>query len=74
MKVRAAIAREAGRPLGLETVDVEGPRADEVLIEIKAAGICHTGEYTLSVPIPKASSRRCSAMRAQASWQRSDWA
>jgi Zn-dependent alcohol dehydrogenase len=40
MKVRAAIAREAGRPLGLETVDVEGPRADEVLIEIKAAGIC----------------------------------
>ena len=44
MKVRAAVAREAGKPLSLETVDVEGPRAGEVLIEIKATGICHTDE------------------------------
>jgi S-(hydroxymethyl)glutathione dehydrogenase/alcohol dehydrogenase len=48
MKVRAAVAREAGKPLSLETVDLEGPRAGEVLVEIKATGICHTDEYTLS--------------------------
>jgi S-(hydroxymethyl)glutathione dehydrogenase / alcohol dehydrogenase len=48
MKVRAAVAREAGKPLSLETVDLEGPRAGEVLVEIKATGICHTDEFTLS--------------------------
>ncbi|HEX4177592.1 MAG TPA: alcohol dehydrogenase catalytic domain-containing protein, partial [Rhizomicrobium sp.] len=48
MKVRAAVAREAGKPLSLETIDLEGPRAGEVLVEIKATGICHTDEYTLS--------------------------
>jgi S-(hydroxymethyl)glutathione dehydrogenase/alcohol dehydrogenase len=53
MKVRAAVAREAGKPLSLETVDVEGPRAGEVLIEIKATGICHTDEYTLSGADPE---------------------
>jgi S-(hydroxymethyl)glutathione dehydrogenase/alcohol dehydrogenase len=53
MKVRAAIAREAGKPLSLETVDVEGPKAGEVLIEIKATGICHTDEYTLSGADPE---------------------
>src|SRR5271170_22578 len=48
MKVRAAVAREAGKSLSLETVDLEGPRAGEVLVEIKATGICHTDEFTLS--------------------------
>src|SRR3954462_3725706 len=48
MKVRAAVAREAGKPLSLETVDLDGPRAGEVLVEIKATGICHTDQYTLS--------------------------
>jgi S-(hydroxymethyl)glutathione dehydrogenase/alcohol dehydrogenase len=53
MKTRAAVAREAGRPLSLETLDVEGPRAGEVLVEIKATGICHTDEYTLSGADPE---------------------
>src|SRR5579859_5969483 len=48
MQVRAAVAREAGKPLSLETVDLEGPHAGEVLVEIKATGICHTDEFTLS--------------------------
>jgi S-(hydroxymethyl)glutathione dehydrogenase/alcohol dehydrogenase len=48
MKTRAAVARQAGAPLSLEIVDLEGPRAGEVLVEIKATGICHTDEFTLS--------------------------
>jgi S-(hydroxymethyl)glutathione dehydrogenase/alcohol dehydrogenase len=48
MKTRAAVAREAGKPLSLETVDLEGPKAGEVLVEVKATGICHTDEFTLS--------------------------
>src|ERR1700755_3532153 len=48
MKSRAAVAFEAGKPLQLETVDVEGPKAGEVLVEIKATGLCHTDEFTLS--------------------------
>ncbi len=48
MDVRAAVAREAGKPLSIETVQLEGPKAGEVLVEIKATGVCHTDEYTLS--------------------------
>jgi S-(hydroxymethyl)glutathione dehydrogenase / alcohol dehydrogenase len=48
MKTRAAVAREAGKPLSLETIDLAGPREGEVLVEIKATGICHTDEFTLS--------------------------
>ncbi|QLH40120.1 MAG: S-(hydroxymethyl)glutathione dehydrogenase/class III alcohol dehydrogenase [Defluviicoccus sp.] len=48
MDVRAAVAWEAGKPLTIETVQLDGPRAGEVLIEIKATGICHTDDYTLS--------------------------
>lgn len=48
MKTNAAIAFEAGKPLEIEQVDLEGPQAGEVLIEIKATGICHTDAYTLS--------------------------
>jgi S-(hydroxymethyl)glutathione dehydrogenase/alcohol dehydrogenase len=53
MQVRAAVAREAGKTLSLETVDLEGPRAGEVLVEIKATGICHTDEFTLSGADPE---------------------
>ncbi|MGI8935440.1 MAG: zinc-binding dehydrogenase, partial [Phormidesmis sp.] len=48
MDVRAAVAFEAGKPLRIETVQLEGPKAGEVLVEIKATGICHTDAYTLS--------------------------
>jgi len=48
MKTRAAVAWKAGAPLTIETVDLEGPRAGEVLVEIKATGICHTDEFTRS--------------------------
>jgi S-(hydroxymethyl)glutathione dehydrogenase/alcohol dehydrogenase len=48
MDIRAAIAFEAGKPLTIETVQLEGPKAGEVLIEMKATGICHTDKYTLS--------------------------
>jgi len=46
--VRAAVAQSAGAPLGIETVQLDGPKAGEVLIEIKATGICHTDEFTRS--------------------------
>ena len=48
MKTRAAVAWKAGAPLTIETVDLDGPRAGEVLVEIKATGVCHTDAYTLS--------------------------
>jgi len=48
MDVRAAIAFEAGKPLEIETVQLSGPKAGEVLVEIKATGICHTDAFTLS--------------------------
>jgi S-(hydroxymethyl)glutathione dehydrogenase/alcohol dehydrogenase len=53
MKSRAAIARAPGKILSLETVDIAGPKAGEVLVEIKATGICHTDEYTLSGADPE---------------------
>jgi S-(hydroxymethyl)glutathione dehydrogenase/alcohol dehydrogenase len=53
MKTRAAIAWTAGAPLTIETVDLEPPRAGEVLVEVKATGICHTDYYTLSGADPE---------------------
>ena len=53
MKTRAAVAFEAGKPLSLEMVDLQGPREGEVLVEIKATGICHTDKYTLSGADPE---------------------
>ncbi len=53
MKVKAAVARSAGQPLTIETVELEGPRAGEVLVEIKATGVCHTDAYTLSGADPE---------------------
>jgi S-(hydroxymethyl)glutathione dehydrogenase/alcohol dehydrogenase len=51
--IRAAVAFEAGKPLTIETVQLDGPKAGEVLIEIKATGICHTDAYTLSGKDPE---------------------
>ncbi|MCR5859291.1 S-(hydroxymethyl)glutathione dehydrogenase/class III alcohol dehydrogenase [Mesorhizobium sp. J428] len=53
MKTRAAVAVAAGKPLEIMEVDLEGPREGEVLIEIKATGICHTDEFTLSGADPE---------------------
>ncbi len=53
MDVRAAIAFEAGKPLEIDTVQLEGPREGEVLVEIKATGICHTDAFTLSGEDPE---------------------
>jgi S-(hydroxymethyl)glutathione dehydrogenase/alcohol dehydrogenase len=53
MDVRAAVAFEAGQPLRIETVQLAGPKAGEVLVEIKATGICHTDKYTLSGADPE---------------------
>ena len=53
MRVRAAVGYEAGQPLTIETVDLEGPKAGEVLVEIKATGICHTDEFTRSGADPE---------------------
>jgi S-(hydroxymethyl)glutathione dehydrogenase/alcohol dehydrogenase len=53
MDVRAAVAYAAGQPLVIETVQLEGPRAGEVLVEIKATGVCHTDEFTRSGADPE---------------------
>jgi S-(hydroxymethyl)glutathione dehydrogenase/alcohol dehydrogenase len=53
MDVRAAIAMEAGKPLEVMTVQLDGPKAGEVLVEIKATGICHTDDFTLSGADPE---------------------
>src|SRR5438445_4966843 len=53
MKTRAAVAVEKGKPLEIMEVDLDGPRDGEVLVEIKATGICHTDEFTLSGADPE---------------------
>ena len=53
MNVRAAVATAAGEPLVIDTVQLDGPRAGEVLVEIKATGVCHTDAYTLSGADPE---------------------
>ncbi|OGT56493.1 MAG: S-(hydroxymethyl)glutathione dehydrogenase/class III alcohol dehydrogenase [Gammaproteobacteria bacterium RIFCSPHIGHO2_12_FULL_63_22] len=53
MKVRAAVAYQSGAPLVIENVDLEGPKAGEVLVEMKATGVCHTDAYTLSGADPE---------------------
>ncbi len=53
MKTQAAVAWKAGAPLSIETVDLQGPKAGEVLVEVKATGICHTDEFTLSGADPE---------------------
>ena len=53
MDVRAAVAFEAGQPLQIETVQLDGPKEGEVLVEMKATGICHTDMFTLSGDDPE---------------------
>ena len=53
MKTRAAVATAAGKPLEIMEVDLDGPREGEVLVEVKATGICHTDEFTLSGADPE---------------------
>jgi len=53
MRVRAAVAYKAGEPLIVEDVDLEGPKAFEVLVEVKASGVCHTDEFTRSGADPE---------------------
>src|SRR6478609_7020090 len=53
MKTKAAVAYAAGQPLVIEEVDLEGPKAGEVLVEIKATGVCHTDEFTRSGADPE---------------------
>src|ERR1700745_2997487 len=53
MDVRAAVAHKAGAPLHIETVQLQGPKAGEVMVEIKATGVCHTDEFTLSGADPE---------------------
>jgi S-(hydroxymethyl)glutathione dehydrogenase/alcohol dehydrogenase len=53
MKTRAAVALEKAKPLSIMDVDLDGPKAGEVLVEIKATGICHTDEFTLSGADPE---------------------
>src|SRR5712671_5439029 len=53
MKTKAAIAVAAGKPLEIVTVDLDGPKAGEVLVEIKASGVCHTDEFTRSGADPE---------------------
>ena len=66
MRTRAAVAFEAGKPLEIVEVNLEGPKAGEVLVEIKATGICHTDEFTRSGADPEGCFRRSLAMRARA--------
>src|SRR3712207_778376 len=53
MDVKAAVAYAAGEPLKIETVELEGPKEGEVLVEIRATGVCHTDEFTLSGADPE---------------------
>jgi S-(hydroxymethyl)glutathione dehydrogenase / alcohol dehydrogenase len=65
MKTRAAVAFEAKKPLEIVELDLEGPKAGEVLVEIMATGICHTDAYTLDGFDSEGIFLRCWAMRAQ---------
>jgi S-(hydroxymethyl)glutathione dehydrogenase/alcohol dehydrogenase len=53
MKTRAAVALEKAKPLQIAEVNLDGPKAGEVLVEVKATGICHTDEFTLSGADPE---------------------
>jgi len=53
LETRAAVAHAAGKPLSIETLNLDGPREGEVLVEIKATGVCHTDEFTLSGKDPE---------------------
>lgn len=71
MKTRAAIAFAAGDALEIAEVDLEGPKAGEVLVEIKATGVCHTDAFTLSGDDPEGAFPPSWDMKAPASWLKS---
>jgi len=66
MKTRAAVALEAGKPLEIMDVNLDGPRAGEVLVEIKATGICHTDDSPCQVLILRGFSQRSWATKVLA--------
>ena len=68
MQARAAVAFAAGKPLEVMTVKLDGPKAAEVLVEIKATGICHTDEFTRSGADPEGLFPAILGTRAPASW------
>jgi len=68
MDVRAAVAHKAGAALTIETVQLQGPKAGEVLVEIKATGICHTDEFTRSGSDPEGLFPAILGTRAPAWW------
>jgi NADPH:quinone reductase-like Zn-dependent oxidoreductase len=67
MKTRAAVAWEAGKPLEIEEIELEGPKAGEVLLRNVATGVCHTDAFK----IPKACFRRYWVMRVAPWWKKS---
>ena len=67
MKTKAAIAYAAGKPLEVVTLDLDGPKAGEVLVELKATGICHTDEFTRSGADPEGLFPAILGMRVPAS-------
>ena len=71
MKTRAAVAWAANKPLTIETIELDGPKAGEVLVENMATGVCHTDAYTLSGLDSEGKFPPCSATRAPASCARS---
>jgi len=70
MQTRAAVARQAGKILSLETVDIEGPKFGEVMVEIKATGICQPMNIPCPAPTPKGCFRRSWAMKVRGLWLR----
>ncbi|GEM_PF-2644987 len=70
MKTRAAVAYKAGAPLTIEEVDLQGPQAGEVLVEVMATGVCHTDAFTLSGDDPEGAfpaRRRCNISKGRRS-------
>jgi S-(hydroxymethyl)glutathione dehydrogenase/alcohol dehydrogenase len=68
MDVRAAVATAAGKPLDVTTVQLDGPREGEVLVEIKATGVCHTDEFRLSGADPEGLFPAILGHEGEASW------
>ena len=66
MKSRAAVALEAGKPLELVEIDVQGPKAGEVLVKMAATSVCHTDAYTLSGADPEGNFPPCLATKVPA--------
>ena len=69
MRMRAAVLEEFGKPLVVQELDLQEPKAGEVLVRLEACGVCHTDMYTASGADPAATPRACSATRARAWWR-----